>query len=218
MTMQQHSRDRLGHIDRAAPTLTRDTDRCAADLDDFSDREELRQRYKRLLEETRVLLPGVQLFAAFLFTVPFTTRFGELDDRGRVAYGAAIGSAVLAVVLLASPIAFHRVAERTARSARLVWGIRATVAALAFISIALISATLCVASFVFGPAVGALLATVLTATILVLWVLLPISYRHMHSSQDGRRHRSRVGAHERAAGDRWSRPVVPMTVRDHRTG
>lgn len=160
-----------------APVLTRETDLCAAELDDFRDREELRQRYKRLLEETRVLLPGVQLFAAFLFTVPFTSRFDEVGDMGRIAYGTAVGAAVLAVILLTSPIAFHRVAERTARSARLVWGIRATIAALALIAVALASATLCVAGYVFGDTTGIVLTAMLSGAVVVLWVLLPRSYR-----------------------------------------
>lgn len=190
MSLQEHRHGRHGRSDCGSPALTRETDLCAAELDDFRDRDELRQRYKRLLEETRVLLPGVQLFAAFLFTVPFTPRFDELDELGRRAYGVAIGAAILAVVLLTSPIAFHRVAERTARSARLVWGIRTTLAALALIAVALTAATLSVAGYVFGTVVGLLLTSGLAIAVLVCWVVLPFAYRHTGAARRVSRRRA----------------------------
>ena len=48
-----------------------------------ADREELRTRYQMLLQELRVVLPGVQVLMAFLQTAPFAQRFGDLDDLGR---------------------------------------------------------------------------------------------------------------------------------------
>lgn len=60
-------------------------DRTLAELDNERDRVELRSRYYGLLQELRVVLPGVQVFLAFLLTVPFTQRFDDVDDRGRMA-------------------------------------------------------------------------------------------------------------------------------------
>ena len=50
-------------------------DPSANDLDDELDRDELRQRYYGLLQEVRVLLPGVQILVAFLLTIPFDCAF-----------------------------------------------------------------------------------------------------------------------------------------------
>jgi hypothetical protein len=52
-------------------------------LDSERNRGELRDRYYGLLQELRVVLPGVQVLVAFLLTAPFATRFGQVDDAGR---------------------------------------------------------------------------------------------------------------------------------------
>jgi Family of unknown function (DUF6328) len=54
---------------------TAGSDEDTEDLDDVADREELRQRYYGLLQELRVVLPGVQVLLAFLLTAPFAQRF-----------------------------------------------------------------------------------------------------------------------------------------------
>src|SRR5918994_2347311 len=117
-------------------------------LDDATDREELRQRHYGLLQELRVVLPGVQVLLAFLLTVPFAQRFGELDAWGRRAYEVALTSSMLSVVFLLGPTFLHRFGERTARRERLLWSIRLMVVGLAFLGIALLAALWGVARFV----------------------------------------------------------------------
>jgi hypothetical protein len=39
-----------------------------------------------LLQEIRVILPGVEVLFAFLFTLPFTQRFGEVTEAQRFIY------------------------------------------------------------------------------------------------------------------------------------
>jgi hypothetical protein len=151
-----------------------DDDRPASLLDDRLDRAELRQRYYGLLQELRVLLPGVQVLLAFLFTVPFAARFDELDEPGRIAFATSMCSAMVATVAFVTPIAFHRVARRRARSARLVWSIRMEATGLAFMCLALLAGLHCVMRFVFDGTI----AWVVTGTVLLLvvtfWVVIPI--------------------------------------------
>ena len=106
-------------------------------LDDVADRDELRQRYYALLQELRVVLPGVQVLLAFLLTVPFQQRFEELDTWGRRAYEIALTSSMLSVVLLLGPTILHRFGERTARRDRLLWSVRLMVVGLILLGIAL---------------------------------------------------------------------------------
>src|SRR3954471_12826223 len=101
-------------------------ERSAGELDDERDRDELRNRYYGLLQELRVLLPGVQILVAFLLTVPFATGFDQLDETGRGLYGIALVSGMLAVVAFTTPTVMHRIGERSARSARLVRSIAIT--------------------------------------------------------------------------------------------
>lgn len=161
-------------------------DRSAGQLDDLLDKPELRQRYYGLLQELRVLLPGVQLLLAFLLTVPFDSGFERLDPIGRTAYGVAICSAMTATVCFISPTAFHRLAGRQERSARLVWAIRCLLMGLLFLAVALVAALMCVTRLVYGHLFGTVAAVVLTATILTLWIVIPWSHRdHPSGGPDG---------------------------------
>ena len=44
-----------------------------------SDQERLTRNWNELLQELRVTQTGVQILTGFLLTVPFTTRFPDLD-------------------------------------------------------------------------------------------------------------------------------------------
>ena len=80
----------------------------AGKLDDQQDRAELRERYYGLLQELRVLLPGVQVLVAFMLAVPFAQRFSALDPAATAVFGSALVASVLSVVSLMTPISLHR--------------------------------------------------------------------------------------------------------------
>lgn len=153
-------------------------DRPASELDDERDREELRQRYYGLLQELRVLLPGVQILVAFLLVVPFNDGFAALDATGRDLYAVALTSGVLAVIALISPTVFHRIANRQSRSARLVWGIRCTRLGLVLLGISLLSAVAVVGRVVFDSWVATALTVGLGAAMVVMWLVVPLRFGH----------------------------------------
>ncbi len=150
-------------------------ERDARDLDDIADRGELRKRYEMLLQELRVVLPGVQVLMAFLLTAPFAQRFTDLDDTGRRAYLVALSSALGSTICLLSPTVFHRVAERTARNARLVWGIRLAVVGYVLLAVALTAALWCIVRLVFGTTEANILAAAAVAVFCLVWIALPVS-------------------------------------------
>jgi hypothetical protein len=149
-------------------------ERDAEELDDVADRQELRSRYEMLLQELRVVLPGVQVLMAFMLTAPFAQRFEELDDVGRATYLAALVAALASTICLLSPTVFHRVADRTARRARLMWGVRLAVAGFVLLAVALIMATWCVTRLVFSTTTAWIVAGVALALFVAVWVILPI--------------------------------------------
>jgi hypothetical protein len=151
------------------------SERDAGELDDVADREELRNRYEMLLQELRVVLPGVQVLMAFLLTAPFAQRFGDLDDIGRQAYLVALVAALGSTICLMAPTVFHRVAHRTARKARLVWGVRLALVGMVLLALALVAATWCIVRFLFGTAEATVVAAVAIALFGAVWVLLPLS-------------------------------------------
>ena len=173
----------MGHAASVVPTPDEDhepadlgerDDRSLRDLDDVRDRAELRTRYYGLLQELRVIIPGVQVLLAFLLTAPFAQRFEDLDQRGRRLYAVALLTALAAVISLLAPTVIHRLGDRRARRARLQWSIRLMVLGLAALSVSLLSATWCVSRLVWGPETGAAAALGGAALIAVLWVALPV--------------------------------------------
>jgi len=163
-------------------------DRPVRELDDECDRIELRSRYYGLLQELRVILPGVQVLLAFLLTAPFAARFRELDRTEEFAYGLALVAAFLSVICLLTPAVFHRVGLRTARSARLRWGIRMTLLGLALLAVALLAALWSVTSFAFSTSVAQGIFAVAMTSLVGLWIALPMAVlRHSNAvpSDDG---------------------------------
>lgn len=156
-------------------------DRSASQLDDDRDREELRQRYYGLLQELRVLLPGVQVLVAFLLTAPFAQRFSDLDQLGRTVYGVSLVSGVLSVVAFVTPTAFHRFGGRTARSQRLVWAIRLTRVGIGLMAISLESALFVIFRLIFGLGAATAVTVGVGLAMVVAWAVLPLSVGGRHS-------------------------------------
>jgi predicted neutral ceramidase superfamily lipid hydrolase len=157
----------------------------ASQLDDARDREELRRRYYGLLQELRVMLPGVQLLAAFLLTVPFAQRFAGLDDLDRALYLGALSTAIVSVLAFVTPIVLHRFGRRTARGVRLIAGTAAArigIVALV-VSIALSMAVVC--RFVFDDVTAVVVVAVLAVGTVGLWGLLPRWARRVHARGTG---------------------------------
>jgi len=65
-----------------------------------------------LLNELRVVLPGVQVLFAFLLTVPFTQYFPKVTDGQQRIYFAALLLTAVATAFLIAPTAFHRIRWR----------------------------------------------------------------------------------------------------------
>jgi hypothetical protein len=137
--------------------------------------EDHAQELIELLNELRVALPGVQVLFAFMLTVPFSSRFGELTTGQRAVFVAAFLSTALATILFLAPTAFHRIRFRSGdEEALLRMGNRAAIGGLALLSFALSAVV-----FLVADVVGSLpLAIVATAGIgtpaAVLWFLIPI--------------------------------------------
>jgi hypothetical protein len=153
-------------------------DRNADQLDDEGDRDELRQRYYGLLQEVRVLLPGVQILIAFLFTIPFDAAFRQLDTTGRDLYGLSLLTAFGAVILFVAPTAVHRLGARRARAERLVWSIRLCRGGLALLGVSLVSGLALVTRDVFGSGFGLLCAVAGSVAVVAAWLVLPALATH----------------------------------------
>jgi hypothetical protein len=100
--------------------------------------EQADRNWNDLLQELRVSQTGVQLLAAFLVSLPFQSRFSELDDFQKRWYLGVLGLAFVTVGVMLAPVALHRrhfqrgVKPRLVRAAHVL-----TVLALALIALLL---------------------------------------------------------------------------------
>ena len=62
-----------------------------------------------LLNELRVALPGVQILFAFLLTVPFTMRWGDLSLFQRDVFYLTMVATTVSTVCLIAPSVAHRI-------------------------------------------------------------------------------------------------------------
>jgi predicted neutral ceramidase superfamily lipid hydrolase len=131
-----------------------------------------------LLNELRVALPGVQVLFAFLLTVPFSQRFGELDATDRRVYFTAVIATALATVLLIAPSAHHRVRFRSGVKEQLlqVANVFAAVG-LVLVAVAMSAVTYVVTGQLYSGTVPAVVAACLAGAFFVVWFVVPFAYR-----------------------------------------
>ena len=73
-----------------------------------------------LLNEIRVVLPGVQVLFAFLFAAPFATGWKQVTEPAGDVYLAAMLCAALATAFLIAPTTYHRLTFRMGFKERLI--------------------------------------------------------------------------------------------------
>ena len=131
-----------------------------------------------LLNELRVILPGVQVLFAFLLTVPFTQRFPQLDDLETGVYFATLLCTAVATALLMAPSAHHRMLwRRGVREQRLELGNTLTIAGLTFLGPAMIGVIFVITDFIFNLTAAVGVTAVLAISFALLWFVVPLRYR-----------------------------------------
>jgi hypothetical protein len=153
------SRDRL--VSRAAST-----DREALPLSKATE---------HLLEESRMVLPGMQALFGFqliaVFNSGFAEKLGAFEQRLHLA---AIALVVLGIALIMTPAAYHRQTSPRAVSTHLVeMSTRLILLSMAPLALAICVDFYLVAWIVLHNAVAACLAAVFLALFVFLWFLFP---------------------------------------------
>lgn len=131
-----------------------------------------------LLNELRVILPGVQVLFAFLLMVPFTQRFPDLDDLETGVFFMTLLCTAVATALLIAPSAHHRILWRGGvREQRLVLGNILTIAGLIFLLPAIVGVVFVITAFIFGLTAAVVVTGLLALFFVMLWFVFPLRYR-----------------------------------------
>jgi hypothetical protein len=124
--------------------------------------DQVDRKLKAALDETRLLILGVQILLGFEFQAVFQAGFGDLDPASRNMSLAALGLIVLSIAILIAPSMQHRLVEAGQSSPRLV-AITNLLAGLALLplTIGLALSAYVVCERTFGSTLGAAIAALL---------------------------------------------------------
>ncbi|MGZ4481637.1 MAG: DUF6328 family protein [Gaiellales bacterium] len=143
-----------------------------------SEHERLNRELIELLNEIRVVLPGVQVLFAFLFAAPFASGWTRVDSLHADVYIASILCAALSSVLLITPTTFHRLTFRMGFKERLIRiGNVCTLAGTFMLACSMSLALFVVTAVVLDDAWAMAASICVAFSLLGLWYVLPLSLR-----------------------------------------
>lgn len=85
-----------------------------------TEQESLKDDMRNVIEEARMVLPGIQALFGFQTMAVFSERFAEMPLGVEEAYLVALGLLIVSIALLMTPAAYHRLAERGMVSRRMI--------------------------------------------------------------------------------------------------
>jgi hypothetical protein len=142
-------------------------------------KEDLEKAVSHLLEECRMVLPGVQALFGFQLVAVFNQRFSDLPFGDQVLHLVAVACVAISAALVMSPAAFHREVEPHAVSERML-NISTRLLLASMVCLALgIAADFFIISFLIleNAVLSAVLAVLLFAGLVLLWFVFPFSQR-----------------------------------------
>jgi hypothetical protein len=151
---------------------------AAPDGRDETEAERADRNFTELLQELRVAQTGVQILFAFLLTLPFTQRFGQVGPVQRDVYLGTLVCTALATVCLIAPVSHHRILFRTRRKPELVAsGSRLAGIGLVFLWLSMVGAVFLIFDVVAGRPMAITISALLAAVFFAVWYLLPLIRR-----------------------------------------
>lgn len=140
--------------------------------------ERLDRQLGELLQEVRVVVPGVQVLFAFLLTVPFTAAWDRTTGLQQDVYFATLLMTAVATALLMAPGAIHRVLfEQGEKDFIVTISQRSILAGFAALALAVTGAVFLVSDVLFDITAAAITAGCILGFTGGLWYLVPLIRR-----------------------------------------
>ncbi|OUM43540.1 hypothetical protein B8W73_05870 [Arthrobacter agilis] len=140
--------------------------------------QRLDRNWQEMLQELRVMQTGIQILTGFLLTLPFQSRFTELDDVQVMAYLCLVCLSALITAMVLSAVNLHRVLFGLRVKDALVHHtgriIRVTIA---MVGLVLAGTAGLIFDLVVSRPAGLIVTGVLLVTVLLLWVAYPLAVR-----------------------------------------
>jgi hypothetical protein len=127
-----------------------------------------------LLNELRVVLPGITVLFAFLLAVPFAKGWSQVTGFERDIFVVAVLATGVAIACLNAPTSYHRLRFHHGEKQRLVaLANRLAIVGIAAFAVALDAVILLVVTYVLSLTAGIVAAAVAGALLFGLWYGLP---------------------------------------------
>jgi hypothetical protein len=132
----------------------------------------------RLLDECRMVPPGIQALFGFQLIAVFNARFVELDHREQLLHLVAIGLVALSAAVIMTPAAYHRQTSPERVTETFVQlSTRLVLVSLVPLGIGISLDFYVVAQFIVPTMLAAAAAAVLFVVFMMLWFGLPRFWR-----------------------------------------
>ena len=143
--------------------------------DEETPKERANRELIELLNELRIVLPGVTVLLAFLLAVPFANGWTRVTSFQRDVFVVAFLATAVAVALLTAPSSYHRLRFRSGDKERMVKiGNRLSIAGIAASAVSLESVVVLVMDAVVSRGAAIAAAASLFAVVGSLWYGLPL--------------------------------------------
>ena len=133
-------------------------------------KEELDKEWTELLNELRVVLPGVQVLFAFLLAAPFSQRFAGVTDVQEKAYFLSLLFTTISAGLMTAPTTFHRLRWRHGDKEKMLEIMnRLTITGGVFLALAMTAAFFVITDLIFGGVAAIVWTTSISFVLFGLW-------------------------------------------------
>ncbi len=132
--------------------------------------DDLNRELIELLNELRVVLPGVQVLFAFLLVVPFSNGWDNVTEVQRYVYFVAFLCAAVSSAFLIAPSTYHRLRWREGdKEHMLVTANRLAITGAVFLAAGITATVFLITDVLFDNAWAAVVAAVIGGTLVWLW-------------------------------------------------
>jgi hypothetical protein len=153
-------------------------------MGDRTETNSLKEQLRNILEEARMILPGIQALFGFQTIAVFNQRFETLSEASKYCFLFAAALIVMSIALVMAPAAWHRLVDPThaseetvSFSSRLISRVLVPLA----LAIALDTYVILEVVAVAAQAVNILASILVLLLLLSLWVGMPLWRRAQRS-------------------------------------
>jgi hypothetical protein len=129
-----------------------------------------------LLNELRVVLPGVQVLFAFLLIVPFSQRYAAISDLQRGVYFGSFVCTALATALFIAPSTYHRLRFRQRDKERmLLTANKLAIAGTVLLLLATSGVIYLITDILYHETAASLITAAIAAWFVWFWYVIPLT-------------------------------------------